>query len=266
MERSAFFLSGMGSIVFLSIIFTIGARRNRYDIVDVAWGLAFIAVAFISYLTYLPKTFVTVQALVTLLVLVWGFRLSAHIFARWEKSEKEDTRYTSYRESYSKKAGGLKINMYLRIFFLQAVLATVIALPVIVVNATPAIDISYISLIGLAVWVIGFYFESVGDYQLKKFIANPKNKGRLMTTGVWKYTRHPNYFGEITQWWGIFIIVALALPSYWWIAVIGPVVITILLLFISGIPLTEKHFANKPGWNEYKKHTSKLIPLPRRKL
>ena len=264
MELTAFMLATIGSIVFLSCIFAVAVSQDRYDIVDTGWGLAFIAVALISYMTYVPETLLSVQALVTLLVVVWGLRLSVHIYTRWNTSKKEDSRYTSLRESYSKKRGGLKLNMYGRIFFLQAVLAVVVSLPVITINAMPSLQLSYASLIGVTVWILGFYFEAVGDYQLKRFITDHKNKGKLMTGGVWKYTRHPNYFGEITQWWGIFLIVVLAVPAYWWIAIIGPLVITGLLVFVSGVPLTEKHFANKPGWEAYKKRTSKLIPmLPR---
>ncbi|MBI3889551.1 DUF1295 domain-containing protein [Candidatus Saccharibacteria bacterium] len=265
MEWTAFLFAGIGSVLFLSLIFATAVNRNRYDVIDIAWGLTFISIAYISYMTYVPVVAFSVQLLVILLVTVWGIRLSAHIYARWVSSDKEDARYTAYRQTYSKKVGGLKLNMYLRIFLVQAVLAVIVALPVITINAVPVVALTYVSLIGLVIWAVGFYFEAIGDYQLKKFIANPKNKGKLMTSGVWRYTRHPNYFGEITQWWGIFVIVVFAVPTYWWIAVIGPVTITLLLMFISGVPLTEKHFASKPGWEVYKKRTSKLIPLPRRR-
>lgn len=264
-EWTAFLLAGLGSVLFLSIIFAVAVNRDRYDVIDIAWGLAFISIAIISYMTYVPDTLLSIQLLVTLLVVTWGIRLSAHIYTRWEKSEKEDARYVLYRVSYSKKPGGVKVNMYFRIFLVQAVLAVIVALPVITINATPTLELGYTTLIGLAIWTLGFYLEAIGDYQLKQFIADPKNKGKLMTTGLWKYTRHPNYLGEITQWWGIFIIAVFAVPEYWWIAIIGPIVITALLIFVSGVPLTEKHFANKPGWEEYKKRTSKLFPLPRRK-
>jgi steroid 5-alpha reductase family enzyme len=144
---------------------------------------------------------------------------------------------------------------------LQSLLAAVVSLPVLVVNATQPTPLTVLSFVGLIIWAVGFYFEAVGDYQLKQFISHPSNKGKLMTKGVWNYTRHPNYFGEIAQWWGIFVI-SLAVSGYWWLAIIGPLVITGLLVFVSGVPLTEKHFASKPGWEEYKRRTSKLLPLP----
>ena len=264
MDWNALYFSALGSLIFFSAIFCIAVYRDRYDIIDVAWGFAFMTIAFISFTTYEQTSFLSAQVLVTALVAIWGLRLSLHIYQRWEKSNIEDKRYTAYRQSYSKKFGGFKINIYVRIFVLQALLAVVVSLPVIVVNSNAPVSLSYISLVGCIVWAVGFYFESVGDYQLKKFIGNIENKGMLMTKGVWKYTRHPNYFGEMTQWWGIFII-ALTVPAYWWLSIIGPLVISILLLFISGVPLTEKHFASKPGWEDYKKRTSKLLPLPSKK-
>jgi steroid 5-alpha reductase family enzyme len=112
----------------------------------------------------------------------------------------------------------------------------------------------------VCVWVIGFFFESVGDAQLSRFIKDPANKGKLMQSGLWKYTRHPNYFGEVTQWWGLWII-ALSV-SYGWLGIIGPLTITTLILKVSGIPLLEKSMEGNPEFQEYKKRTSVFFPLP----
>ena len=109
---------------------------------------------------------------------------------------------------------------------------------------------------GLIVWIFGFYFESTADKQLSNHIKNPANKGKLMTTGLWKYSRHPNYFGEVTQWWGIFLL------SSSLFTIISPLTITLLILFVSGIPLLEKKYEGRPDWEEYKKKTSIFIPLP----
>lgn len=264
MDWSALYFSGLVSLIFLSMVFAVAVYRNRYDIIDVAWGLTFIAIALISFTTYTHTSFVSIQGLVTTLVIVWGLRLSLHIYQRWNNTDNEDKRYVAYREQYKKRFGGVRINMYLRIFIVQALLAVIVSLPVIIVNGSSFTPLTYVSLLGFIVWVIGFYFESVGDYQLKSFIKDPKNKGKLMTSGLWRYTRHPNYFGEMTQWWGVFII-ALSVPGYWWVSIIGPLTITILLNFVSGVPLTEKHFSNKPGWEDYKKRTSKVFPLPSKK-
>ncbi|HET7629739.1 MAG TPA: DUF1295 domain-containing protein, partial [Candidatus Saccharimonadales bacterium] len=136
----------------------------------------------------------------------------------------------------------------------------VIVLPVTLINHSNSLDLSGLALAGGLVWLVGLSLESIGDRQLRHFMSNPDNKGKIMNRGLWRYSRHPNYFGELTQWWGIFII-ALAAPLGW-IGFIGPLVLTLLILFVSGIPLSEKRQAKKPGWSYYKKRTSVLVPLP----
>ncbi|RYX78330.1 DUF1295 domain-containing protein [bacterium] len=257
MDWLAFIYSFAGSVLFMTIVFFAARSRNRYDVIDIAWGMTFIVIAIISFMSQPWR--ISAQLLVVVLVAVWGLRLAAHINGRWSASSSEDKRYVTMREQYTKKRGGIAINMYVRVFIVQAVLAATVAMPVIVLNASHFVQLSWISFTGLLIWLVGFIFESVGDLQLKNHLKNSKNKGKLMTWGLWKYTRHPNYFGEITQWWGIFII-ALAAPL-WQLSIIGPIVITILLVFISGVPMTEKHFTGRPGWDEYKRRTSKLFPL-----
>jgi steroid 5-alpha reductase family enzyme len=143
---------------------------------------------------------------------------------------------------------------------LQGFFLYLIAQPVIFIHNEPSSVLGLIDFIGLCVWGIGFYFESTGDAQLKEFITNPANKGKLMDRGLWKYSRHPNYFGEVTQWWGLFIVALSITGSLF--TVIGPLTITTLILFVSGVPLLEKKYAGRPDWEEYKKRTSIFIPLP----
>lgn len=250
-------------LLFLTGIFFIARAKNRYDLIDVAWGLAFIVVAGVSYIVQLEIEFISVQTLVSLLVVIWGLRLSLHIYARWNHSRKEDGRYADMRQQYGKLPGGVAFNMYVRVFIVQAILAVIISASVIIVNVSEPVTPSLIAGFGAIVWLIGFFFESIGDRQLREHLTNPKNKGKLMTSGLWKYTRHPNYFGEATQWWGIWII-ALSVPLGW-VSIVSPFVITVLLLFISGVPLTEKHFQGRPGWSGYAKRTSKFLPLPPKK-
>ncbi len=260
---AAYIVSLIASLVLLSVVFVWAKVRDRYDMIDVAWGLAFIVIAVnVFVIGGYSWSQISVQLLLLLLVSVWGFRLALHIYQRWQRSTSEDRRYSDMRRAYAKKPGGVAFNMYARVYLVQALLAVVVSTPVIVAMASGVEIFTVWTWVGLAVWLVGFYFEAVGDWQLRNFIADPRNKGKLMTTGVWKYTRHPNYFGEMTQWWGIFVIAVGAAPSLWWMAAIGPLVITGLLLFVSGVPLTEKHFEGRPGWSEYKRRTSKLIPLP----
>lgn len=255
-------LSGVASVVLLSLTFLLARARDRYDLIDVVWGLAFIAVALTSYLTQAEISFVSIQTLATVLVIIWGLRLAVHIYTRWRASASEDRRYVDMRHEYASKAGGPTINMFVRVYIVQALLATIVSSSIIVINASSSKEIGVVAAIGLVVWIIGFLFESIGDAQLRKHLATPSMKGKLMTSGLWQYTRHPNYFGEMTLWWGIFII-ALSVP-FWWLSIIGPIVITVLLMFISGVPLTEKHFEGRDGWDEYKKRTSKVFPFPPR--
>lgn len=251
------------AVAFMSCIFLIARSRGRYDLIDVAWGLTFIGIALVSYTAHMPGFF-TVQTLVTTLVFMWGMRLSFHIYMRWDRSRTEDKRYSEMRKRFDRLPGGVRWNMFVRVFLLQAVLALVVSLPVVTVNSAEPLLFNVGTLIGLMVWVIGFLFESLGDYQLRRHLSDPKSKGKLMTTGLWKFTRHPNYFGEFAQWWGIFI---MAVPAGgWWISLVGPLVISILLLFVSGVPLTEKHFEGRKGWKEYKRRTSIFLPLPPKKV
>ena len=245
-------------IIYITIVFAVAIAKKRLDIVDIAWGGAFIVAALTSFM--LAENPGTLQVLVTGLVIIWGGRLGYTILRRVMRSPEEDPRYTELRAQWK---GSLAFNAYVRIFLVQGFLATVVSASVITINLSDFHSISSVSIVGLVIWVIGFLFESIGDAQLKKHLTDPAKKGQLMTSGLWKYTRHPNYFGEATQWWGIWII-ALAVP-FGWIGVMSPIIITVLLLFVSGVPLTEKRFAGRAGWNEYRKRTSVFIPLPPKK-
>lgn len=232
--------------------FILSVVKKRNDIADIAWGLGFVLMAWLSFLIagYSFKTL-----LVNSLVTVWGIRLAWHIYHR-NKNKPEDSRYLEWRKTW-------KI-FYLRSFFqvylLQGIFLYLISLPVIFINHSISYGFGILDVIGFIVWGIGFYFETTGDKQLKEFISNPANKGKLMDKGLWQYTRHPNYFGEVTQWWGIFLI-ALSVPGSFF-TIVGPLTITILILFVSGVPLLEKKYAGRPDFERYKKRTSVFFPLP----
>lgn len=256
------------AIVFMSLVFLIARRIGRYDIVDAAWGLCFIVVVAMSF-TLQNRAWFELDAglIATILVLIWGLRLSLHIVRRISSTESEDARYIELRKSWK---GNVAYNVYTRVYLLQAVLATFVSIPVIYVNlfgtpydATQSFASVTIWSLGLVIWFIGYAFEVIGDDQLRKFMANKNNKGKLLTGGLWKYTRHPNYFGEVTQWWGIFII-CLSVPLGW-IGIIGPALISYLILFVSGVPLSERRFEGRPGWSDYKTRTSAFLPLPPRR-
>ena len=159
------------------------------------------------------------------------------------------------REKWGNK---VNINAYFKVFMLQGMLMSIIALPIIFFNSSIISKFNIINIIGILMWIIGYYFEVVGDYQLKRFIKNPNNKGKIMTYGLWKYTRHPNYFGESVMWWGIFFITLNSPLGY--IGIISPTLITYLLVFVSGVPLLEKKYESNKEFQDYASKTSKFIP------
>ncbi len=239
-------------VVFFTVIFIIAQKLNNNSIVDMGWGLGFIVITIFG-LIYTPSPSLSTYA-VSAMVLVWGLRLFFYISIRnWKKPE--DFRYVDMRKKWGNHP---RINAFFKVFMIQAVIMMIVAAPIhaaFILNES----ISWIWTVSAVVlFLIGFYFESVGDAQLRRFIQNPNNKGKVMQSGLWKYTRHPNYFGETVMWWAIFLAV---LGMKWgFVAIIGPAFITYLLLFVSGVPLLEKKYMKKPEFVEYAKRTSIFFP------
>ena len=245
------------AIVFISfvIVFFIGKSKNKHDLLDVLWGLAFILASLVSYLISDNKS--TVGLIMTSLVLVWGIRLTFYL-AKRNIGAKEDYRYDDYRKQY--KGNNFDLYFFFKMYMLQFILCIIIAFPVIYINIKGNAEFTTLTTVGILLWMIGFAFESIGDKQLKDFKANPKNKGKLMTKGLWSLTRHPNYFGEATQWWGIYLISISNLNN--WRLIFSPIVITVLVRFVSGVPLLEQKYEGRKDWEDYKKRTSVFFPMP----
>lgn len=244
----------LASVLFLYMSFWFGLSllKKRNDVADVAWGLGFVLLAWTSFLlgpAQSPRGFI-----VGLLISVWGIRLAWHIHTR-NRGKAEDYRYATWREEWGR---WFYLRSYLQVYILQGILLFLIVCPVLLINKSIDTDFNYFDLLGVAVWLLGFIFESVGDAQLARFIKDPVNKGNLIQTGLWRYTRHPNYFGEVTMWWGIWLV-ALSVP-YGLLGIIGPLTITVLILKVSGIPMLEKKMALNPDFAAYKKRTSVFIP------
>jgi steroid 5-alpha reductase family enzyme len=257
----SFVLCGLAAGLLMTIVFSVAKRIKRYDLIDAAWGWSFMVIAATSFLLQpgIKWEFDT-QLLVTLFVFIWGGRLSLHIIKRIRSTDSEDPRYVEIRKKWR---GNLALNIYIRMYITQAVLALLISLPVIHINLFADSGWSPWLFVGGFIWVAGFIIESISDSQLRQFITTPVNKGKLMTQGLWRYSRHPNYFGELAMWWGIGII-CLSTP-FGWVGIAGPVLITYLIYFVSGIPIHEKRSEGRPGWESYKHRTSILIPLPPRR-
>lgn len=240
----------------MSACFVVSVIRKRNDVADVAWGLGFVFMAVTSF--SLSSEFGLRGLLVVSLVCIWGIRLAWHIYSR-NKGKSEDYRYKAWRDQWGKY---FYLRSYLQIYLLQGFLLFLIVLPVLLINNNPGSTLGWLDLFGAAIWLLGFYFEAVGDAQLARFINEPTNRGKLMKSGLWSYTRHPNYFGEVTQWWGLWLI-SLAVSGGWF-GIIGPITITILILKVSGIPMLEKKMEENPEFAEYKKRVSIFLPLPPR--
>lgn len=245
-------------LVYMSLWFLFSLVKKRNDFADVAWGLGFVLVAWVSF--FLTNGFSARGLVVCVLVSVWGLRLAWHIYLR-NRGKAEDYRYLSMRQEWG---AWFYLRSYLQVYILQGFLLFLIALPVLWINKETSSPLGWLDLLGLLVWLFGFYFEVVGDAELARFIKNPENKGKILQSGLWSYTRHPNYFGEVTLWWGIWLL-ALSV-SGGILAIVGPLTITFLILKVSGIPMLEKKMEGKPEFAEYKRKVSVFVPWPPRKI
>lgn len=239
---------------YMSIWWLIGRRLKRLDVADTAWGGGFILVALASWLT--NPNFLT--SLIAILVLAWGLRLMSHIWRRSRAKSHDDPRY---QELSAKWGRNFWLRAYVAVFMLQGLLLLLVSMPITAAAAQSQTPSTMIAIIGVVVWLAGFNIESAADRQLAEFVANPANKGKIMGSGLWRYSRHPNYFGEIMQWWGVWV---LTLGGLWWAAIVGPITITWLIVFVSGIPLLERRYRSNRDYQNYSKRTSMLVPLPPR--
>ena len=254
-------------LIHFTIYFFRAVKQNNFGIIDIGWGQGFVFVVWllmIFRMFFLGANANAIGYLTLILTTIWGLRLSSHIGQR-NHGKPEDKRYTAMRAKIQPPY--VLFKSYVNIFLLQALFMLIISL-VLVFNVmsgftNPVDPLALIPIIlGVSVWLGGFFFQSVGDRQLAIFVAKPENKGKLMTQGLWAYTRHPNYFGEVMMWWGIAIIgfangFGFAIPL---IGLISPLVVTWLLRYVSGVPLLEKHMKTKPGFSEYEKTTNIFFP------
>jgi steroid 5-alpha reductase family enzyme len=239
--------------VFVNLVHLLALVKKDNGIMDGAWGLGFILVTLGTL--WMADGLDARRLLLGTLVLVWGLRLALHILVRNAGRAGEDFRYRNWRETWGR---WFYVRSYFQIYMLQGFFMFIVAAPILFVNAHRGGPLGLLDGIGAAVWLTGFLFEAVGDFQLLRFMKNPANKGRVMRHGVWRYTRHPNYFGEATLWWGCFLI-ALNVSGGWW-ALISPLVIDWLLLYVSGIPMLEAKYKDRPEYQDYQRTTNAFFP------
>ncbi|MGI8726415.1 MAG: DUF1295 domain-containing protein [Solirubrobacterales bacterium] len=225
------------------------------SLADIAWGLSFIAIAWTAHIVGEGEG--GRSLLIAILITVWGLRLAGYI--AW-RHDGEDKRYAKMREKAGEPA--FFVRSLFTVFIMQALIAWVVAAPVQVAATDPTPpSLGALAVIGAIVWLVGFCFESIGDFQLQRFLANRDSGDEVLSSGLWRYTRHPNYFGDALGWFGIWLI-ALESGSAWW-TVIGPVVMTVFLVKVSGVAMTEKNIADRrPAYREYIEKTSTFIPMP----
>jgi steroid 5-alpha reductase family enzyme len=250
---------GLIILGFMLIIWLVSLALKNSSIIDIFWGLGFVVVTWL-YFFFTPNGVDARKWLISALVTIWGMRLSLYILWRnWAKPE--DFRYQAWR----REAGaGWWWRSFFRVFLLQGLLLWVISIPLLAAQyASQPSSLKLLDYLGLLIWLIGFFFESVGDLQLAHFKSNFANKGKVLDVGLWRYTRHPNYFGDSAQWWGFFLIAVST--GGWWVF-LSPLIMTLLLLKVSGVTLLEKSLkGTKPQYKEYVEKTSAFFPSPPKK-
>jgi len=243
-------------VLYMSVWFMAARQRQRLDTVDSAWGGGFVLLAWAVYVQQLSWR----SLIIAILITIWGGRLAYYLVRRSSRRD-EDPRYKAMAKKWR---GNYWLRAYLSIFLLQGFLIWLIALPItLAANNTDATSLPWVIAVGVLMWLIGFVVEAVADKQLGDFLANKTNQGKNMDRGLWRYSRHPNYFGELLQWWAIGII---ALGTPWtWLGLLGPLVLSLLIVFVSGVPPIENKRKDNVEYQTYKQRTSMIVPLPPRK-
>lgn len=249
-------LSAVAVALALGATFAIAARRDRHDTIDTVWGLGFALIAVVTFVASIGSGDPLRRVLVTALTVIWGVRLAVHIFRR-NQARGEDPRYAEIVAKAGDKPGGYLVR---HVYLPQGVIMWVVSLPVQAAQYL-TVGVDWVDIVGVGVWLLGFGFEAVGDAQLARFSADPSNRGGILDTGLWRYTRHPNYFGDACVWWGLYLF-----GVHHWIGIaviVAPIVMTLFLANGTGKPMTEKRMhGTRPGYADYVARTSGFLPLP----
>ncbi|HTX78338.1 MAG TPA: DUF1295 domain-containing protein [Longilinea sp.] len=254
----SYLMVGLVILIYMTILWIASLILKNSSIVDIFWGLGFAVINWFTFF-FVSGDSVAPKLLLSAIVTFWGLRLSIHILTR-NAGKPEDFRYAKWRQE---SGNNWWWQSFFRVFLLQGILMWIISVPLVAVQSSPRNNnLNWLDGVALVLWLIGFFFEAVGDLQLARFRANPANKGQVLDTGVWQFTRHPNYFGDSAQWWGFYLI-ALSTGAWW--TIFSPVLMTFLLIFVSGVALLEKSMKQKPQYAVYMATTSPFIPwLPKK--
>ncbi len=255
------FVNALTTALCFFVLWLVACRLKDASFIDSWWALGIVVTAWISFMN--SRSGSAHATALTILCTVWGARLGSYLLWRW-LSQGKDRRYASLLgKAQSRKGWSFAKASFWLVFALQAPLQFVVSLPVQIGQMAPPSSLGLLAWIGVAICLTGIAFETIGDWQLTHFRANPANANRVMDRGLWRYTRHPNYFGDACVWWGLFLVAADTGVGAW--SLPGPILITILLVKISGIPTVEAHMSkHRDGYNDYVRRTSSFIPsLPR---
>lgn len=254
-------LIGLGAILAVySLVWMVSVRLQDASIADVFWGVGFVLLA--GMYCVLSPALTPRSWLVAALVTLWGARLSQHIVRR-SRGRGEDPRYRAMRAAHGEAFWWRSL---FTVFWLQGAILWFVGLPILVaVRAAQPRSLTVVDGLGIVLFVIGFGFEVVGDHQLERFKAEPRNRGQVLAAGLWRYTRHPNYFGDATLWWGVYALAASTRLG--WLTLLSPALMTLLLMRVSGVTLLEEGLkASKPGYRAYIERTPAFFPwFPRRR-
>src|SRR5690554_4574358 len=250
-------------LAYFMLWYIVAQIKNNNGLVDIAWGMGIVVSAISSLI--IGGMYSITGLIVTALSLIWGVRLSGYLFKR-NFNKPEDFRYQNFK---TKWRTNLRLKALIYVFLTQSVFSYIIAIPIILTNLIPNETFGTTSIIvasiGILLFFIGFVFEVLADHSLAKFKSDPNNKGKIMKKNVWRVSRHPNYFGEATLWWGIGIASIASMNLYSLIGLISPLIMTYLLVFVSGIPLLEKKYKDNKDYQVYAKQTSIFFPMPPKK-
>jgi steroid 5-alpha reductase family enzyme len=236
------------------IVFYLMAQSVKNNsIVDIGWGLGFVITTLV--LIFSTEKIYPSILILSLMILFWGMRLSFYIYMR-NVGKPEDFRYANWRKEWGTRQPWIA---FYKVFMLQGFIMLIVASPVIIAFSKHSKYPDWIAITGLAIFLFGLGFEGAADKQMKRFKANPANKAQIITTGLWKYSRHPNYFGEALLWWGIGLY-AFAVSGYWY-CFISPLVISLMLRFVSGVPMLEEKYKDRKDFKEYAAKTSIFVPF-----
>jgi steroid 5-alpha reductase family enzyme len=250
MKNNDYLWMALGSLVLIHFFYVLAVMKKNLSVIDTAWGLGFVIMAFIG--SSLAAYSSPQENLVFSMVVIWGLRLALFLHHR-NSGKPEDFRYAKWRQDWAERTNSIA---YFKVYLLQWLLMLIVGLPIFGVHEAIS-HIGFIQLLGVGLWVLGLSWESVADAQKSRFKSIAGNENRLCQIGLWRLSRHPNYFGEALLWWGIGLT-SFQTDHFW--VLLGPAFINFLLLKVSGVPLIEARHAQNPEYEAYKKVTPTMIP------